>query len=146
MRRSSTARDGPSGATPWSPRLARVMSSSTGTSPGRGRPALVGWSVITGPLSVAQNYTWMPQGTRGRARGVPTVGLGWRMPCTGYTALDSAHRRRGAGRRVNDQFKAVAEELKARVRGATYFPFTFYRPGEIRSSQSYLTKFPCRAA
>ena len=65
-----------------------MMSSSTGISPVRGRPALVGWSVIAGPLSVAQDYTWMPQGTRGRARGVPTVGLGWRMPCTGYTALD----------------------------------------------------------
>jgi hypothetical protein len=106
-----------------------------------GRPALVGWSVIAGPLSVAQDYTWMPQGTRGRARGVPTVGLGWRMPCTGYTALDQPIDGRALARH-EDQLKLVAEELKAQVRGATYFPFTFYRPGEIRSSQSYLTKFP----
>jgi hypothetical protein len=34
-----------------------------------GRPALVGWSVITGPLTEVQDYAWMPQGTRGRARG-----------------------------------------------------------------------------
>lgn len=38
--------------------------------------------------------------------------------------------------------RQVYEELKARVRGALYFPFNFYRPGEIRASQSYLTKFP----
>ncbi|MCO1657131.1 DUF3883 domain-containing protein [Pseudonocardia sp. S2-4] len=40
------------------------------------------------------------------------------------------------------RLKAVLDELKASVAGPPYFPFTFYRPGEIRSSQSYLTKFP----
>ena len=41
-----------------------------------GRPALVGWSTVVGPLSVDEHYSWMPQGSRGRARGVPTVGRG----------------------------------------------------------------------
>jgi hypothetical protein len=106
-----------------------------------GRPALVGWSTITGPLSVDQNYSWMPKGTRGRARGVPTVGRGWRMPCTDFTALqrpiDGA-----ALAAQEDALKVVADQVKDRAYGATYFPFAFYRPGEIRSSQSYLTKFP----
>lgn len=107
-----------------------------------GRPALVGWSIITGPLSVAQDYTWMPQGTRGRARGVPTTGLGWRMPLTGYTALEQPIDG-GALAEQEHELRAASDELKTRVRGAEYFPFSFYRPGEVRPSQSYLmTKFP----
>jgi hypothetical protein len=53
-----------------------------------GRPALVGWSTITGPLSVDPDYSWMPQVTRGRVRGRPTVGRVWRMKCGGFHALD----------------------------------------------------------
>ena len=30
-----------------------------------GRPAMVGWSVVTGPLSVDEDYSWMPLGSRG---------------------------------------------------------------------------------
>jgi len=106
-----------------------------------GRPALVGWSIITGPLSVDPDYSWMPQGTRGRARGVPTVGQGWRMPCGGFNHLDHPIDGRKLAER-EARLRAVQEILKARIRGALYFPFTFYRPGEIRAFQSYLTKFP----
>lgn len=52
-----------------------------------GPPALVGRSTITGPLSIEDNYTWMAHGTRGRARGRPTTGQGWRMPCHGFERL-----------------------------------------------------------
>ena len=38
--------------------------------------------------------------------------------------------------------QAVRDDLRARAAGATYFPFSFYRPGEVRSGQSYLTRFP----
>jgi hypothetical protein len=52
-----------------------------------GRPSLVGWSIILGPLSVYRT-TSMTQGSRGRARGVPTIGFGWRMPLIDYTDLE----------------------------------------------------------
>jgi hypothetical protein len=106
-----------------------------------GRPALVGWSIVTGPLSVDPDYSWMPQGTRGRARGVPTVGQGWRMPCGGFNHLDHPIDGRTLAEREG-RLRAVQDELKAKTRGALYFPFSFYRPGEIRAFQSYLTKFP----
>lgn len=107
----------------------------------RGRPALVGWSTVTGPLSVDEDYSWMPQGTRGRARGVPTVGYGWRMPCGGMNSFD----RPIDGARLaacESEMRAILQDLQRQVHGAIYFPFTFYRPGQVRSSQSYLTKFP----
>src|SRR5690242_6268596 len=47
-----------------------------------GQPALVGWSEVTGPLSV-RSMTWQARGTRGRARGVPTTGPSWTMQCGG---------------------------------------------------------------
>lgn len=106
-----------------------------------GRPALVGWSIITGPLAVDPDYSWMPQGTRGRARGVPTVGQGWRMPCGGFHRLD--HPIDGQILAAREApLRTVQAALKARTNGAVYFPFSFYRPGEIRAFQSYLTKFP----
>jgi hypothetical protein len=50
--------------------------------------AIIGWSEIVGPLEEVYPYTWQARGTRGRARGVPTVGRrGWRMPCANFTEL-----------------------------------------------------------
>lgn len=106
-----------------------------------GHPAIVGWSRITGPLYVDADYSWMPQGTRGRARGVPTVGPGWRMPCESFTPLATPIDGNVLANR-EDELRAVQEEVASRAGGALYFPFNFYRRGEVRSSQSYLTKFP----
>jgi uncharacterized protein DUF3883 len=106
-----------------------------------GRSALVGWSTITGPLSIEDNYSWMAHGTRGRARGRPTTGQGWRMPCRGFAQLASPI---DGGRlaELEPQLKEVHEQLKQRVHGTLYFPFVFYRSGEVRAAQHYLTKFP----
>lgn len=63
------------------------------------------------------------------------------MPCAGVRELATPVDAQVLAAR-EDVIRAVLVDLKARVGGATYFPFSFYRPGEIRSSQSYLTKFP----
>jgi hypothetical protein len=106
-----------------------------------GRPALVGWSTITGPLSIEGNYTWMAHGTRGRARGRPTTGQGWRMPCRGFERLDNPIDK-GHLAELETRLKEVHEQLSQQVQGPIYFPFMFYRPGEVRAAQSYMAKFP----
>lgn len=101
--------------------------------------ALIGWSEIIGPLEDVYPYTWQARGTRGRARGVPTVGNGWRMPCGNFSELN----RPIDASRLNerrDRVLGLGEELK-RQHGTTYFPFSRYRDG-IRAAQAYLTKFP----
>ncbi|SDJ37508.1 protein of unknown function [Actinokineospora alba] len=106
-----------------------------------GYPALVGWSTVTGPLSIEDNYSWLARGTRGRNRGVATTGQGWRMPCAEFKRLA----RPVGGQRlaeVEPRLREVHRELSERVRGSLYFPFVFYRPGQIRAAQTYLTKFP----
>jgi hypothetical protein len=106
-----------------------------------GRAALVGWSEVTGPLSIENSYRWMAHGTRGRARGVPTVGHGWRMECGGFNSLpqpiDAAELAQH-----ESTLRAVRQSLEASTKGSVYFPFVVYRPGEIRAAQAYLTKFP----
>ncbi|MCT2586887.1 DUF3883 domain-containing protein [Actinophytocola gossypii] len=106
-----------------------------------GRPAIVGWSEITGPLSVENGYTWQAHGTRGRARGTATVGQGWRMPCGGLNRLSQplSHERLAE---LEPVLRQVHRDLRRTVRGALYFPFTLYRSRPPRAAQSYLTKFP----
>jgi hypothetical protein len=107
-----------------------------------GEPALVGWSEVTGPLSVG-SITWQAHGTRGRARAGATTGPSWRMQCGGFNAFD----RPITLADLNGKESAIREiydELHAEAKGSLYFPFSFYRPSEIRASQAYLTKFPAR--
>jgi hypothetical protein len=106
-----------------------------------GQPALVGWSTIAGPLAIEDHYTWMAHGTRGRKRGHPTTGQGWRMPCTGFQRLAQPIDKLRLNT-LEAQLRQVHERLDQRVRGALYFPFMFYKPGEVRAAQTYLTKFP----
>jgi hypothetical protein len=106
-----------------------------------GQPALIGWSQVTGPLSEIETYTWQARGTRGRARGVPTTGPGWRMPCGGLNRLPQpiTSNRFAA---LEHALREVNSELASKVRGRLYFPFTFYRARPLRATQAYLTKFP----
>ncbi|WP_158073288.1 protein NO VEIN domain-containing protein [Amycolatopsis sp. CB00013] len=105
------------------------------------QPALVGWSTVVGPLAIEEHYTWTAHGTRGRERARPTTGQGWRMPCTGFQRLAQPVDKRRLIE-LEPQLLQVHERLSQRVRGALYFPFMFYRPGEVRAAQTYLTKFP----
>lgn len=101
--------------------------------------AIIGWSEVVGPLEEIDPYTWLAHGTRGRARGVPTVGRGWRMPCANFTELE----RPVDAVRLNAlraEILQLADNLK-KQHGTTYFPFSRYGD-TIRAAQAYLTKFP----
>ncbi|MFD9703746.1 protein NO VEIN domain-containing protein [Lentzea sp. NPDC059081] len=106
-----------------------------------GRPALAGWSVVTGPLAEEDDYVWQARGTYGRARGIPTIGRGWRMRCGGFNRLE-----RPLDRARVAELRPVLEEvfagLKERFGESLYLPFIFYRSNEVRAAQAYLTKFP----
>lgn len=106
-----------------------------------GQPALVGWSEVLGPLAIDSGYTWLAHGTRGRARGVPTSGHGWVMPCSGLTRLPRpvSHTRLAE---LEPRLRDVHRDLAQRVRGALYFPFNFHKARPLRAAQAYLTKFP----
>lgn len=106
-----------------------------------GRPALVGWSEVTGPLSILSAYSWQARGTFGRARGAPTVGQGWRMPCGGLNAMPQPIM---ASRleELKPELLNVRDLLRRKFRGPVYFPFTFYKARPMSAAQSYMTKFP----
>jgi len=105
-----------------------------------GRPALVGWSEVTGPLSIG-SITWQARGTRGRARGVASTGASWLMQCGGFHPFDEPVTLADLNA-IESTIRRVHDELDKAIRGPVYFPFIFYRPGELRAKQGYLMKFP----
>lgn len=105
-----------------------------------GQPALVGWSEVTGPLSVG-SISWQARGTRGRARGGPTKGPSWIMQCGGFNPFADAITIEVV-RAHEPAVRAVWDVLRTEVAGPLYFPFTFYASGGLRAAQAYLTKFP----
>lgn len=103
--------------------------------------AIVGWSEVVGPLTVDSSYEWMAHGTFGRARGVPTKGQGWRMPCGGlHPLLQPVTSTRL--QELEPKLRDVKTALEARVNGALYFPFQFSTSRPPRAAQAYLTKMP----
>ncbi len=105
-----------------------------------GEPAIVGWSEVTGPLAVGR-MTWQAHGTRGRSRRPVTV-PSWIMPCGGLNPLPVPVNK-AVLTPIEPEMKKLRDELESDA-GRPYFPFMFYRPGEIRAAQAYLTKFPAR--
>jgi hypothetical protein len=63
------------------------------------------------------------------------------MPCANFQRLTRPIDKARLAE-LEPQLKSAHEDLSNRVRGALYFPFVFYRPGEVRAAQTYLTKFP----
>lgn len=109
------------------------------SAPGGGS-SIFGWSEVVGPVSTG-TITWQARGTRGRARGVPTTGPSWFVPLGGLHDLASPLY--GSVLGVRDvEVRAVRDKLAAQHPGTLYFPFSFYRAGEVRAKQAYLTKFP----
>ncbi|UNK71732.1 DUF3883 domain-containing protein [Microbacterium sp. H1-D42] len=105
-----------------------------------GEPGILGWSEATGPLETI-TWSWQARGTRGRERGVPTVGPTWDMPLTRYTELDSPVTRSALNARRADVLSVI--EDVARIYGKpVYAPFQNYGGRELRAQQGYLTKFP----
>lgn len=105
------------------------------------RREIVGWSEVIGPLTVDSSYEWMAHGTFGRARGVPTVGSGWRMPCGGLHRLRQPVTS-GRLHELAPQLQEIKNTLATRVRSALYFPFQFSASRPPRAAQAYLTKMP----
>lgn len=101
--------------------------------------AIIGWSEIVGPLETVDPYSWQARGTYGRARGGPTVGRGWRMPCANFTELDQPIDKARVTA-VRTSVLRLGEELR-REHGTTYYPFSRYGDG-LRATQGYLVKFP----
>jgi hypothetical protein len=105
-----------------------------------GEPAIVGWSEAVGPLKVEEK-SWQARGTRGRARGVPTVGPAWVMPVAGFVELPAPITRSAINNRYAEILEAM-ETVAASTDGAGYFPFYKRGARELRAQQGYLTKFP----
>lgn len=105
-----------------------------------GEPGILGWSEAVGPLETI-TWSWQARGTRGRERGVPTVGPTWNMPLTGYTELDRPVTRSALNVR-RDEVLELMEGLSRSNGKPIYAPFQNYGGRELRAQQSYLTKFP----
>lgn len=104
----------------------------------KGERALVGWSEVRGPLTVAP-FSWTPRS--GPSKGRAVTEPAWVMPLEGFTPIDPPLTLSTiAARRVD--ILAVEKSLRARVGTPTYFPFTTYGPDGLRAAQAYLTKFP----
>lgn len=105
-----------------------------------GEPGILGWSEARGPLGTV-TWSWQARGTRGRERGVPTVGPTWNMPLSGYTDLvDPVTRSALNARRA--EVLGVIEDITRTHGKPIYAPFQNYGDRELRAQQGYLTKFP----
>lgn len=105
-----------------------------------GEPGILGWSEAKGPLETI-TWSWQARGTRGRERGVPTVGPTWNMPLTGFTELASPITRSELNARRSEVLQVIGD--LARTYGTPiYAPFQNYGGRELRAQQGYLTKFP----
>ena len=105
-----------------------------------GEPGLLGWSEASGPLTTI-TWSWQARGTRGRERGVPTVGPTWNMPLIGYTKLERPITRSDLNARRPEVLEVI-EGLKRANGKPIYAPFQNYGGVELRAQQGYLTKFP----
>jgi hypothetical protein len=104
-----------------------------------GKPALVGWSVATGPLREELHPWTAHAGVNSQESAVPRPN--WVMPLGGLhyferpvfgPALDG----------IRDGILDLKAALEANYPGFRYFPFNKYGAGHIRASQAYATKFP----
>lgn len=105
-----------------------------------GEPAIVGWSEAVGPLGEI-TMSWQAKGTRGRARGVPTVGAAWRMPLRNFALLEKPVTRTMINARRAEVLE-ILMEVAARAGRTAYAPFQNYADRELRAQQGYLVKFP----
>ena len=106
-----------------------------------GKPALVGWSVATGPLR-KELHTWIAHagaGAGSQETAVPRPN--WVMPLGGVHLFEKPI--------GGDELSAIREsilDLKPDQQAAStsfrYFPFTKYGTDRLRAAQAYATKFP----
>lgn len=105
-----------------------------------GEPGILGWSEAVGPLETI-TWSWQARGTRGRERGVPTVGPTWNMPLTGYTEFARPITRSALNARRAEVLGVIYGVIRDYGK-PIYAPFQNYGGRELRAQQGYLTKFP----
>lgn len=105
-----------------------------------GEPGILAWSEAAGPLETI-TWSWQARGTRGRERGIPTVGPTWNMPLTGYTELSHPITRSALNERRAEILEVIDGVTRAYGK-PIYAPFQNYGGRELRAQQGYLTKFP----
>ena len=104
-----------------------------------GRPAIVGWSVVVGPLGVGM-FPWTPkQGFAKSELAEPRVH--WSMPLGGIHLLDTPVTLDDLVP-LRSKILSVRSELETHTDGPSYFPFTKYGSDKLRAMQGYVTKFP----
>lgn len=107
---------------------------------GGGRPGIVGWSKVVGPLQETQDV-WIPHAGSGAINGPDVLQPNWLMPLGGLHLLD----RPITGDEivgVRGEVLNLFEEMRDVIDGPGYFPFASYGKDGIRAAQAYLTKFP----
>lgn len=102
--------------------------------------ALVGWSDVTGPVSVEPEYKWQPRGTAGRALSGPRTTPGWTVPLGGLHPI--APVTAATLQALKDALVGLRGDIEAEHGVPAYFPFYLYGGNQIRAQQGYLVKFP----
>lgn len=103
--------------------------------------AFVGWSEVTGPVSVEPEYTWQPRGTAGRALAGPRTTPGWTVPLGGLHPFTPPVTT-ATLQPLKDALVGLRSDLEGEHGVPAYFPFYLYGGSQIRAQQGYLVKFP----
>lgn len=103
-------------------------------------PALVAWSVATGDIEDTQ-IKWQAHGTYGRAAEPPPPRPAWLMPLVDYTPLDPVITYDDI-KSLEPMIRTIEADLRETHGGPLYFPFSFSEKRPIRTTQTYLAKFP----
>lgn len=102
-------------------------------------PALVGWSEVTGPLTV-RDHAWTPRAGSGRSMGAQTR-PNWVMPLGGIHFFDRPIFIAELTE-IREEMLGIERELSAQVGEPTYYPFNTYGDNHLRAAQAYFTKVP----
>ncbi len=105
-----------------------------------GTPALIGWSVIAGPVRDAFEE-WQPRGTYGRAALSQGLRPVWQVPLSGYTSLAKPVTEADV-RSLEAELRDSLSDAGTDQGGPLYFPFAFSGKRPVRAAQTYFTKWP----
>ncbi len=106
----------------------------------RGRPGIVGWSHVVGPLAEVQEV-WTPHAGRASSADEAAVPRSnWSMPLGEFHRLDEPILGDELSPLIGPML-GVLQDVRGTRRGSMYFPFTPYG-NQMRAAEAYLTKFP----
>lgn len=139
-----TPKTSPSGLPSWGYELINLIQPDDivfhwRTALGKESSGLVAWSIATGEIEDT-TIEWQAHGAHGRAAQLSPPRPAWLMPLTDYTQIKpmitySHIKAREA------EIRAVEAALRQSY-GTLYFPFSLSDKRPIRTTQTYLAKFP----